>query len=238
MRKLSVRGPLDKGVVRRLLRRSHARLRYCYEKQLLVDGGLSGELEATFQITAEGAVAKVGVTMSHANGEPVSRCVAETLRSLRSPKPRDASTVDVRVRIRLTPDNAVLWAKVRALLAAGDPGYLSAIGAIFGSDAPEEAAALAWWLVETQLRKVDTPPSGYALIAELLRVPKAGGPADIDAARRIVSEVVPRAPHAAAEIFESWGLADDAKRARKQWPSRFPTLGIGGLGGIRGTSSR
>ena len=76
---------LDKNIIRRYIRRKLPRIKYCYEKQLLVRPGLRGIVNTSFQISPNG-----GVLSAQAKGvsEEVSSCVADVVRSIQFPKPR------------------------------------------------------------------------------------------------------------------------------------------------------
>lgn len=86
-----VNGELDTNIVRRILRRQQARVTYCYEKQLLVEPGLSGTVTARFEIDERGAV--IDASASGMNDE-VASCVASALRSASFPAPK-SGTVSV-----------------------------------------------------------------------------------------------------------------------------------------------
>lgn len=90
-------GELDGAIVRRYVRRSNARLRYCYEKQLLVEPSLSGTVTVRFEIGTDGAV-----TSSEGTGvnEEVASCMATVLRATQFPKPT-SGTVSVTLPLAL-----------------------------------------------------------------------------------------------------------------------------------------
>ena len=78
-----VAGELDAAIVRRYVKRQHARLQYCYEKQLLVSPGLHGELVLEFTIDEDGKV-----TTSTASGvDPaIASCAAEVIHAVEFPR--------------------------------------------------------------------------------------------------------------------------------------------------------
>ena len=86
-----VSGDLDKAIIRRYIKRSIARIAYCYEKQLLSQPGLEGTVRSQFTISPDGTVS--ASTASGVNSD-VASCVADVIRAIEFPKPRGGS-VDV-----------------------------------------------------------------------------------------------------------------------------------------------
>jgi hypothetical protein len=91
---------LDVLVIRRYLRRQLARLKYCYEKRLIVDPGLKGTVTARFTIEASGTVR--GSTASGLH-PAVDDCVAEVIMSITFPKPRDGVAVEASYPLEFQP---------------------------------------------------------------------------------------------------------------------------------------
>ncbi len=93
-------GDLDKNIIRRYIRRKLPRIKYCYEKQLLVNQGLEGTVVSAFIIQPNGTV-----TASKASGMPpeVSDCVAEVIGTIQFPKPRGGGIVQVRYPFNFRP---------------------------------------------------------------------------------------------------------------------------------------
>lgn len=93
-------GDLDKNIIRRYIRRKVARIRYCYEKQLLVDQALKGTVTASFTIGVDG-----NVITSTAEGmnEIVSKCIADQIKSITFPKPKGGGVVQVRYPFHFKP---------------------------------------------------------------------------------------------------------------------------------------
>ena len=86
-------GELDKAMVRRVIHGHVARLRYCYEKQLLAHPGLHGTVVATFFLGPDGAVSIVDAS----GVDPaVASCVAATIRSITFPPTSSGAGGDVR----------------------------------------------------------------------------------------------------------------------------------------------
>ena len=93
-----VKGQLDRNIVRRYIRRQLHRVKYCYERQLLVEPELSGEVTAQFLVNGNGAV--VSSRASGMGNEPVESCVAGVMKSIRFPRP---GSVDVKYRFTFRP---------------------------------------------------------------------------------------------------------------------------------------
>ena len=88
----SATGALDKNIIRRYIRRNLARIRLCYERQLLVDPKLSGTVTAKFAIEPDGSVSGVSASGLHAD---VDSCVASVIAKIQFPKPRGGGYVNV-----------------------------------------------------------------------------------------------------------------------------------------------
>jgi hypothetical protein len=90
----SATGDLDKNIIRRYIRRKLPRIRYCYEKELLVKASLAGTVVTQFQISPQGVVQ--GATAAGMGDKNVEECVAEAIRSIQFPKPKGGGFVNVR----------------------------------------------------------------------------------------------------------------------------------------------
>jgi len=90
----SATGDLDKNIIRRYIRRKLPRIRYCYEKELVVKPSLSGTVVTQFQISPLGVVQ--GATAGGMGDKSVEECVADAIRSIQFPKPKGGGFVNVR----------------------------------------------------------------------------------------------------------------------------------------------
>ncbi len=88
---LTVKGELDKAIVRRYIKRNVNRLQFCYERELAKNPGLAGHVVATFTIDAAGTVATVHAKAFDAK---VGECIEQTIHAIEFPKPPKGS-VDV-----------------------------------------------------------------------------------------------------------------------------------------------
>ncbi|HWO22601.1 MAG TPA: AgmX/PglI C-terminal domain-containing protein [Kofleriaceae bacterium] len=83
---------LDKAIIKRYIKRSEASISYCYEKELLARPGLSGSVTIQFLISSAGDV-------QSSNGQGfdgvVASCVANVIKTINFPAPKDGSNVTV-----------------------------------------------------------------------------------------------------------------------------------------------
>ena len=98
--KATVKGGMDKNVVRRYIRRKLPRILYCYEKQLLVRHGIKGTVTSTFAISPQGAAQ--GSVAKGVHPE-VSSCIAGVVKTIRFPKPKDGGKVKVSYSFTFKP---------------------------------------------------------------------------------------------------------------------------------------
>jgi hypothetical protein len=83
---------LDKATVRRYLQRSRDKIRYCYEKQLLVHPELEGTVQSSFLISPTGTVLRASASGVQ---REVSECVAGVISSIAFPRPGSGGAVQV-----------------------------------------------------------------------------------------------------------------------------------------------
>ena len=85
-------GNLDKNIIRRYIRRKLPRIKYCYEKQLLIKPGLAGTVTSSFIIDKKGRVIE-----SSAEGvnKDVSACISGVIKTIKFPKPKGGGIVRV-----------------------------------------------------------------------------------------------------------------------------------------------
>ena len=93
----TVKGPLKREIIRRILRRHIYEPRYCYQRALSIKPNLRGRLEVQFTISATGRVSKVVISSSTMNNKMVEGCLAKLVRRWLFPKPRGGRPVKVTV---------------------------------------------------------------------------------------------------------------------------------------------
>jgi len=96
----SATGSTPVEVVRRFLRREAPRLQACYAGRLAAVPGLAGEATSRFTIAAGGEVSTAAV---EGLDPDLGRCMADVIRAIRFPPPRDGGAVTVTQSFELTP---------------------------------------------------------------------------------------------------------------------------------------
>lgn len=90
------RGPLDKALVRRVLRAHLGLLKQCSTLHAAADAGAGAiRLEVDFVITATGAVSEAKVTRSSVGNKDLEACVVNVVRQRVFPLPLDGGVVTV-----------------------------------------------------------------------------------------------------------------------------------------------
>lgn len=93
--KATVAGPLDRDIIRRIVRHHINEVRHCYNQVLQVDPTQQGRVEIRFEIDAAGKVSSAKVeSTTFASGGP-GVCMAKVARRWKFPKPVDGKTVTV-----------------------------------------------------------------------------------------------------------------------------------------------
>jgi hypothetical protein len=206
--KASVRGDLDKTIIRRYLRRRLPQIRYCYEKELLRSPKLAGRATAEFTIESTGRVSSAKVT--GLGNRAVESCLQKVLRTMQFPQAKGGGIVLVKYPFEFNADGSFAALQGKWLLAAKDfanSKSLQNLAKLLDAPALKRPESLAWWLVENKLRTSSAPVEAYALVAELLR---AGS--DKKSAQRILSEAAPLDPQATSAHFRRLGWPEQGKR--------------------------
>ena len=99
-----VMGSLNKELIRRVVQQHRSKFKYCYEKALLRQPGLSGKLVLRFIIAGDGRTSKVeidpGSTLKDA---AVEECVVKAARSMKFPTPTGGGVVVVKYPLLFRP---------------------------------------------------------------------------------------------------------------------------------------
>jgi hypothetical protein len=85
--RLTVEGPLDKDIIRRIIRAHINEVRYCYNQGLARNPNLAGRLELEFVILDDGKVGTAAVRSSTLADQQVGTCAANAVRRWTFPKP-------------------------------------------------------------------------------------------------------------------------------------------------------
>lgn len=100
----AVQGKLDPEIVRRILRRHLAAVRYCYEKEQVKSPQLAGEVRLAFTIGAGGEVAAVSLASSTLQNSAVESCVLARVKTMAFPQPESGVVlVDVAMDFSTPP---------------------------------------------------------------------------------------------------------------------------------------
>jgi hypothetical protein len=83
---MDARGGLEREIVRRVVRRNEAKVRFCYEQALQADAELAGRVELKFLISPSGAVQSATVLRTEV-GREVGECIARAVRRISFPAP-------------------------------------------------------------------------------------------------------------------------------------------------------
>lgn len=99
----TVKGKLDRDLIRRIVRAHINEVRYCYNQGLSRDPNLGGKIVIDFQILGDGKVGTSVVASSTVHDEDVPPCVAAAVLRWRFPSAEDHSTVEVSYPFVLAP---------------------------------------------------------------------------------------------------------------------------------------
>jgi hypothetical protein len=93
---LIVLGALDQSLIQQVIKRHMAQLRYCYQKQLTNDPGLSGKVVIKFVISKDGDVSSADVQSSTMNDSKVEECISGRFMRFVFPEPKGGGIVIVK----------------------------------------------------------------------------------------------------------------------------------------------
>ena len=93
--RLQVRGSLDMGLIRRVVRRHINEIKYCYHKNLSARPRLYGRLVVSFTIAASGRVVHSRLSSSTLAHRPTESCIVRATRRWLFPKPAGGGVVIV-----------------------------------------------------------------------------------------------------------------------------------------------
>jgi TonB family protein len=219
----TVRGSLDKEMIRRIIRRHINEVRYCYEQELARHPSLSGRISVQFVIAANGEVTSSALQRSTMNNVRVESCVVQASRRWNFPYPTGGGIVVVSYPFNLVPGD---WDRVAHFVAPGvipdapwdlslaalrGKGELSErvvkVAAMLVAPTTESPSVLAWWIVERHLRTGPPIPGACILAANLLR--EANQPRE---AGRILSEAGGVDLVSTTAEFRRWSSGPDVAR--------------------------
>jgi TonB family protein len=220
----TVRGSLDREIIRRIIRRHINEVRYCYEQELVKRPGLGGRVAVQFTIAATGQVIASTLQSSTLNNARVESCIVQAVRRWEFPKPQGGGIAIVSYPFNLVPGSdwhGPAWAAPPSVAAPGPwelglvavrgtgdlKDRVAKVAGILVAPATDSPAVLAWWIVERHLRSGAPTPGACILAANLLR--EAGQPHE---AGRILSEAAAVDPVGAIAEFRRWASTVDVTR--------------------------
>ncbi len=101
--KATVKGSLDKDIIRRIVRAHINEVRYCYNQGLAKDPSLAGKVSIQFNIGPTGSVPVAVVADSTVADENVANCIAKAVKRWTFPKPEGGGSVVVTYPFVLAP---------------------------------------------------------------------------------------------------------------------------------------
>jgi len=99
----SVRGSLDKEIIRRIVRRHLNEVKFCYEEQLIRQPALAGRIVVQFMIARNGQVLSSVLQSSSMKNPAVERCTVQAVHRWQFPEPQGGGLVTVTYPFSLTP---------------------------------------------------------------------------------------------------------------------------------------
>ena len=91
----TVKGSLDRDIVRRVVRRHRNEIRYCYEIGLKRDPKLYGQVQVKFTISGKGSVTSASVSSTTLKDREVEECMIRRVRHWFFPEPKGGGNVIV-----------------------------------------------------------------------------------------------------------------------------------------------
>ena len=101
--KATVKGSLDKDIIRRIVRAHVNEVRACYNDGLEKDAELAGRVAIRFTIRSDGKVSRVKVAETTLGDKAVGKCIAKAVETWKFPKPIGGGSVAVTYPFVLAP---------------------------------------------------------------------------------------------------------------------------------------
>jgi hypothetical protein len=99
----TVKGPLDKDIIRRIVRSHINEIRFCYNRGLERDPRLGGVVTIDFTILADGKVRDGKLASTTLRDAAVPECIIQAIQRWTFPKPENQATVAVSYPFELAP---------------------------------------------------------------------------------------------------------------------------------------
>ena len=101
--KAKVEGPLDRDIIRRIVRAHINEVRHCYNIGLSKDPNFAGRVVVQFVIGGAGKVSKSAIESTTLKNPVVGQCMAKAVKRWKFPKPRGGEDVTVSYPFALSP---------------------------------------------------------------------------------------------------------------------------------------
>ncbi|MBL4688294.1 MAG: TonB family protein [Nannocystaceae bacterium] len=101
--KATVKGAMDKDIIRRIVRSHINEVRYCYNQGLVRDPNLKGRVSIQFTIGPTGKVPAAVVASSSVKDKNVGNCIAKAVKRWKFPRPRSGGNAVVTYPFVLNP---------------------------------------------------------------------------------------------------------------------------------------
>ena len=219
----TVRGSLDKEIIRRIVRRHINEVQYCYEQELTKSPALGGRITVQFTIAPFGQVIASLLQSSTVGSARVENCTVQAVRRWEFPKTLDGGSATVTYPFVLTPASRAAsvatpiapphppvqavdpdlstWGALVALAARGELSTrVEQVAALLGFDRTSDPESLAWMIDRRGSRGRE-----ILLVARLL----VAAHRNHDAVR-VLSEWAPAMPAAAAGELRRMGADAEA----------------------------
>ena len=219
----TVRGALDKEIIRRVVRRHINEVKYCYEQELTRRPELGGRITVQFTIAASGQVMATQLQSSTVGNERVENCTVQAVRRWEFPKPLGGGIATVSYPFVLAPavgeapraasiapsalpaqavdPDLTTWGALVALAGRGQLATrVEHVAALLGLDRTSDPESLAW-----MIDRRDSHGREILLVARLLVAAQRRHDAV-----RVLSEWAPTMPAAAAGELRRMSADADA----------------------------
>ncbi len=99
----TVKGDLDKAMIRRVVRRHMGRIRFCYERELTKDPKLAAKIAVKFTIGRDGKVTEASSKSSAGGNAELELCLSKAFEAMQFPAPAGGGIVIVAYPLRFEP---------------------------------------------------------------------------------------------------------------------------------------
>lgn len=101
--KVKLKGSMDKGIIRRIVRNHFREVVHCYNQGLVRDPNLRGRVAIQFNIDGRGKVAMAAVASNSTGDDNTGRCIAKAVKRWSFPRPPTGGTAMVTYPFVLSP---------------------------------------------------------------------------------------------------------------------------------------